>query len=73
MYSSEFVFYSSRCELDRGKGYRTDSDQCGRNLEEWSLALANSVRSLQVTAHKAGAARQLQRPLPIFKLNLFPP
>lgn len=73
MHFSELVFYSARCELDRGKGYRTDACQHGRKLEEWSLALANSVHPLQVTSHKAGAVTQLQTPLPIFTLKLFLP
>lgn len=73
MHFSEFVFYSTRCDLARGKGYRTDACQHERNLEERSLALANSVHPLWVTSHKAGAATQLQRPLPTFALKLFLP
>jgi len=65
------VFYSARCELARGKGYRTDACQHGRNLEEQSLSPANSVYPLQVTSHKAGAATQLHRSLPTFALKLF--
>lgn len=73
MHFSEFVFYSARCELAKRKGYRTDACQHGRNLEERSLALANSVQPLQVTSHKARAATQLQRPLSTFTLKLFLP
>lgn len=71
MHFSEFgVSFSARCELARGRGYRTDSCQHGRKLEEWSLARVNSAHPLQVTSHKSGAVTQLQRPLPTLKLFL---
>lgn len=73
MHFIEFVFYFAWCELARWKGYRTDARQHGRNLEKWFLALANLVHALQVTSQKAGAATQLQRPLPIVMLKLFLP
>lgn len=73
MLLSEFVFYFAWHELARWKGYRADARQHGRNLEEWFLALANLVHLLQVTSQKAGAATQLQSPLPIVMVKLFLP
>lgn len=68
MHFSEFIFYCKKWELAKGKGYKADACEHGRNLEEWSSTPTNSVHPLQVTSQSSHTAAQT---LPTFTLKLF--